>query len=52
MFIQCGHAPLHLVLLRYDLSADDRLLLAERLLAAGAAVNQTVTGDNDPWVCI
>ena len=51
MFIQCGHAPLHLVLVQPFLSADKRLLPVERLLAAGAAVNQTVAGDGT-WVCI
>ena len=51
MFIQCGFAPLHLVLTDSDLSADERPLLVERLLAAGATVNQTVTGDG-PEVCI
>ena len=52
MFIQCGFAPLHLVLIYRGWSADDRLLLAECLLAAGAAVNQAVTDGNDTWVCI
>ena len=51
MFIQCGFAPLHLVLIYRGWSAGERLLLVERLLAAGAAVNQTVTGDGT-WVCI
>ena len=51
MFIQCGCAPLHLVLIYSGLSADGRLLLVERLLAAGAAVNQAVTCDGT-WVCI
>ena len=49
--MQCGHAPLHLVLRRTDLSADECLLLLERLLAAGADTNQTVT-DGDTLVCI
>ena len=51
MFIQCGCAPLHLVLLNPFLSADGCVLLVERLLAAGAAVNQTVAGGGE-WVCI
>ena len=50
MYIQRGYAPLHLVLLRSDLSAAECLLLLEHLLAAGATVNHTVTGD--AWVCI
>ena len=51
MFLQGGCTPLHLVLLRSGLSADERLLLMEHLLAAGADTNQTVT-DGDTWVCI
>ena len=51
MFIQCGFAPLHLMLIYCAWPADEHMLLVERLLAAGAAVNQTVT-DDDTWVCI
>ena len=50
MFIQSGCTPLHLVLRRLGLSDDERLLLLEPLLAAGAEVNQTVT--DGKWVCI
>ena len=51
IFIQCGLAPLHLLLLRSGLSADERPLLLLRLLAAGAALYQIVACD-DLWVCI
>ena len=50
MYIQRGYAPLHLVLLNSGLTADERLLLLERLLAAGAEVEQTVT--DGAWVGI
>ena len=51
MFIQCGYAPLHIMLAASGWTTDERLLLMERLLATGAAVNQPVTGDF-PEVCI
>ena len=51
MFIQRGHAPLHLVLALSGLSADERPLLLPRLLAAGAAIYHIVACD-DLWVCI
>ena len=50
MFIQRACAPLHLLIGDSDLSADEYPLLLEPLLAAGAAVNQTVT--NGTLVCI
>ena len=50
--MQHGRAPLHLVLLHPDLSADERLLLMERLLAAGADINQTVTDGTKVCICM
>ena len=52
MFIQCALTPLHLVLLDSGLSADERLLLMERLLAAGADTNQTVTDGEAVCICM
>ena len=52
MFIQRGHAPLHLVLLDSGLSADEKLLLLPRLLAAGAEVNQAITDGELVCICM
>ena len=50
MFIQRGLAPIHLVLDDPRLSADEKLILLPRLLAAGAEANQTVTDGS--LVCV
>ena len=50
MFIQRGLAPLHMVLATIDMSADKCLPLLERLIEAGAAINQIIT--DGIWVCI
>ena len=52
MFIQCGYAPLHLLILHSALSTDLRLIHLERLLAAGAAINQTVADGKLVCVCM
>ena len=52
MFIQRGHAPLHLVLGDPHLSVDEKLLLLPRLLAAGAEVNQTITDGELVCICM
>ena len=52
MFIQRGCAPLHLVLLDSGLSADEKLLLLPRLLAAGAEVNQAITDGELVCICM
>ena len=52
MFIQFGLAPLHLVLGDPGLSADEKLLLLPRLLAAGAEANQAVTDGELVCICM
>ena len=52
MFTQRGYAPLHLVLHRSGLYADECLLLLERLLEAGAVVNQGVTDGALVGICV
>ena len=52
MFIQRGRAPLHLVLPDSGLSADEKLLLLRRLLAAGAEANQAITDGKLVCICM
>ena len=52
LLIQSGRAPLHLALLCYGLSTDERLLLLGRLLASGADINQTVTDGELVCICM
>ena len=52
MFTQRGAAPLHLVLTTSGWSTDERLLLLEPLLAAGAATNLTVAGGSLVGICM
>ena len=52
MCIQCRYAPLHLLILHSALSSDLRLILLERPLAAGAAINQTVADGKLVCICM